>query len=229
MAPVERVSIVTWSSSPATTKASINMQAILVHGMCRTPVSMLLLARRLRRQGMRVHPFGYSTLQSFDTCVTRLIERVRASADREPFILVGHSLGCVLIRAAMPILEPVRPAVCFFLAPPSKVTRAASFFARSPLYRLLTRDSGQLLANAAFMASLPVPAVPFRVYAGTAGYKGRFSPFRQEDNDGILAISETSLDDAGDVIWVPALHTFIMNSKFVLCDIVVTSKSSCRV
>lgn len=201
------------------------MLAILVHGMGRTPLSQLLLARRLRRHGFRVELFGYSTLQSFNTCRARLVSRLRVLESHEPFILVGHSLGCVLIRAALPRLEPTRPVACFFLAPPSKVTKAARFFAKNPLYRLLTRDSGQLLANEAFMASLPKPAVPTRVYAGTAGWKGRFSPFNGEDNDGILAISETPLDADSQIVRVPTVHTFIMNSRFVSSDIAATTVS----
>ena len=199
------------------------MNAILIHGMGRTPLSQLLLAKRLRRHGFAVHLFGYSTLQSFNTCVTRLAARVRALDTDTPFVLVGHSLGCVLIRAALPRLDPIRPVACFFLAPPSKVTKAARFFAKNPLYRVLTRDSGQLLVNNGFMESLPMPTVPARVYAGTAGYKGRFSPFGQEDNDGILAISETSLSPDDDVVRVPAIHTFIMNSAAVASDIAATT------
>src|SRR5579862_8933660 len=86
-----------------------------------------------------------------------------------------------------------------------------SILREEPLYRFFTRDSGQLLADDAFMQSLPIPDVPVRVYAGTAGYKGRFSPFKQEDNDGILAVSETPLRTDDDVIRVPTIHTFIMN------------------
>jgi pimeloyl-ACP methyl ester carboxylesterase len=201
------------------------MQAILIHGMGRTPLSQLLLAKRLRRHGFRTHLFGYSTLQSFNTCVTRLASRVQAVESQEPFVLIGHSLGCVLIRAVLPRLEPIRPVACFFLAPPSKVTKAARFFAKNSLYRLLTRDSGQLLANEAFMESLPIPAVPVRVYSGTAGFKGRFSPFKQEDNDGILAISETQLNTDHNVIRVPTIHTFIMKSAFVSNDIAATTAS----
>jgi len=201
------------------------MQAILIHGMGRTPLSQLLLAKRLRRQGFAVHLFGYSTLQSFDTCIARLASRVGALDTQKPFVLVGHSLGCVLIRAALPFLEPIRPAACFFLAPPSTVTKAARFFAKNSLYRFLTRDSGKLLADEAFMESLPKPTVPFRVYAGTAGCKGRLSPFKQEDNDGILAVSETPLNADDDVVRVPAIHTFIMNSALVASDIVATTAS----
>jgi len=200
------------------------MQAILIHGMGRTPLSLLLLAKRLRRHGFSVHLFGYSTLQSFNTCVARLAARVRALDTQKPFVLVGHSLGCVLIRAVLSRLEPICPVACFFLAPPSRVTRAARFFAKNSLYRLLTRDSGQLLADEAFMESLPKPAVPIRIriYAGTAGFRGRFSPFEHEANDGILAVSETPLDADDDVIHVPAIHTFIMNSVIVSRDIAAT-------
>jgi len=201
------------------------MKAILIHGMGRTPVSQLLLARRLRLHGFRVHLFGYSTLQPFDTSLTRLVSRVRRLASDEPFILVGHSLGCVLIRAALPRLEPLRPVACFFLAPPSKVTKAARFFAKNALYRMLTRDSGQLLASEAFMGSLPLPTVPVRVYAGTGGYRGRFSPFHPEENDGILALSETPLSYGAEIVRVPAVHTFIMNSELVANDIAATTAS----
>lgn len=201
------------------------MNAILVHGMGRTPLSQLLLAKRLRRHGFAVHLFGYSTLRSFNTCVMRLASCVRALERQETFILVGHSLGCVLIRSVLPRLKPIRPVACFFLAPPSKVTKAARFFAKNSLYRLLTRDSGQLLADEAFMESLPKPAVPVRVYAGTGGCKGRFSPFKREDNDGILAVSETSLNSDDDVVRVPTIHTFIMNSALVSSDIVATTAS----
>ena len=204
------------------------MHAILVHGMGRTPLSQLLLAKRQRRHGFVVHLFGYSTLQSFNTSVARLALRVRALDTRTPFVLVGHSLGCVLIRAVLPKLEPIRPIACFFLAPPSKVTKAARFFAKNSLYRLLTRDSGQFLADEAFMDSLPKPAVPVRVYAGTAGCKGRFSPFKEEDNDGILAISETPLNLGDEVVRVPAIHTFIMNSAIVSRDIAAITASCLR-
>jgi hypothetical protein len=201
------------------------MNAILVHGMGRTPLSQLLLAGRLRRHGFAVHLFGYSTFRPFNTCVARLASRVRAAATQEPFVLVGHSLGCVLIRAVLPLLEPMCPVACFFLAPPSRVTGAARVFAKNSFYRFLTRECGQLLADEKFMESLAMPTVPTRVYAGTAGYKGRFSPFGNEDNDGILAVSETPLNSDDDVIRVPAIHTFIMNSTLVCGDIAATTAS----
>ncbi|MEO8379141.1 MAG: alpha/beta fold hydrolase [Acidobacteriota bacterium] len=200
------------------------MRAILVHGMGRSPLSQLVLAKRLRAAGLGVHLFGYSTLRPFATSVGRLVERILSLDGDEPFVLVGHSLGCVLIRASLPQLR-LQPAACFLLAPPNRVPRAARFFGRNPLYRLLTRDAGQLLSNEAFMAALPLPSGAVRVYAGTAGYTGRYSPFQDEPNDGILAVSETTLSPAHPSVLVPALHTFIMNSELVASDILSTVES----
>jgi hypothetical protein len=196
------------------------MKAILVHGMGRTPLSLMLLARRLHSRGFLVEQFGYSaTFQSFASCVDRLVSRARQVVGQEPFILVSHSLGAVLIRAALPALAPLSPVACFFLAPPSRASKAARFFAKSRLLRAFTGEMGLLLADETFMGALPVPTVPVRSYAGTAGFRGRLSPFGHELNDGVLAVSETALGPDQPVISVPAVHTFIMNAAAVADDI----------
>ncbi|HXA17528.1 MAG TPA: alpha/beta hydrolase [Thermoanaerobaculia bacterium] len=199
------------------------MKAIVVHGMGRSPLSQLLLAKRLRSFGISVDLFGYSTFRPFTVSLNRLVTRVLALD--EPFILVGHSLGCVLIRAALPRLTKVRPSACFFLAPPNRVPRAARLLGRNRLSQLLTGGSGRLLSDDDFMAALPVPECPVRVYAGTAGYTGRLSPFHDEPNDGVLAVSETVLSPSNAPVLVPVLHTFIMNSKVVARDIASTVAS----
>ncbi len=79
---------------------------------------------------------------------------------------------------------------------------------------------GQLLADPAFFADLPYPQVPTRVFAGTAGPRAAWLPFEGEPNDGILAVEETKAHPDDEVIEVPALHTFIMNSRRVAEGIV---------
>jgi len=202
------------------------MKAIVVHGLGRTPLSQLFLARRLRARGFHVELFGYSaTFESFSSCVDRLVRWVHVMAGDEPFILVGHSLGSVLIRSALPRMAPLSPQACFFLAPPSRVTRAARFFGQSRLFRVLAGEMGRLLADDAFMESLPVPTVPVRVYAGTGGFTGRWSPFGPEANDGVLSVSETTLGPDQPVVSIPAVHTFIMNARLVADDIAETVAS----
>ena len=77
----------------------------------------------------------------------------------------------------------------------------------------------QLLADQQFMESIPALNIPAKIYAGTAGPRGRYSPFRDEPNDSVLAVRETLLPNVLHETY-PVLHTFIMNSKAITQDIV---------
>jgi hypothetical protein len=137
------------------------MHAILIHGLGRTPVSMLLLARRLRAKGITTHLFGYSAaFEGWDACVARLRGFIATRTHGERFIVVGHSLGCVLTRAV----------------------------------------------------------IPLRVYAGTKGPRGKWMPFGDEPNDGIVSVKEVQLG-SNPVQLLPTIHTLIMNSRQVATDI----------
>lgn len=201
--------------------AAKEMKAILLHGMGRTPLSMLLLKRRLAARGLKPTLFGYSAaLESFERCVQRLVTRIEQTVGEPPYILIGHSLGTVIIRAALPRLTANSPKACFFLAPPSTACKAAVYFARNPVFKLLTGEMGQLLASEAFMSSLPVPQVPTKIYAGIGGPRGKWFPLGGEENDGLLTVSETRGALDYPVMKVSALHTWIMNSGEVGEDIV---------
>lgn len=192
------------------------MKAILIHGMGRTPASMAILSRRLRARGLATCALGYvAAFESFKPCVERLAERIRRIAAEEPFLLVGHSLGSVLVRGSLPKIADLPLAACVLLAPPQRVCRAARFFSGHPLYRWVNGEMGQLLADPAFFADLPLPQVPTRVFAGNAGPRAAWLPFEGEPNDGILAVEETKARDGDEITEVPALHTFIMNSRRV--------------
>jgi hypothetical protein len=199
------------------------MHVILVHGLGRTPLSLLLLGRRLRAAGLKPRLFGYlPAVESFGHCADRLVATVGETAGARPYALAGHSLGAVLIRAVLPRLQENPPAACFLLAPPNQACRAARYFARYRLYKLLAGEMGQKLADPAFMDALPVPYMPTRIYAGTGGFSGRCSPFGGEPNDGILTLAETRGALAAPLILTPASHTFIMNARLVADDIART-------
>lgn len=195
------------------------MDLVLIHGMGRTPLSMLRLRHRLRRQGHRAHLFAYvSAFESMSGVTQRLVARIQRDIGNRPYALVGHSLGCVLIRNALPQLSAHPPRQSFFMAPPMRVCRVAKFFAPNFLYRLITREMGQLLTQEAFMAQLPLPD-NLTIYAGTAGPRGAWYPFAGEVNDSILTLSEASAGPPARMVLVPVLHTFIMHSKMVSADI----------
>lgn len=195
------------------------MQAILIHGMGRTPASMLILAVRLRAAGIHPHFFAYSAaFERWETCVNRLEKFLHQHTQNNDFIIIGHSLGTVLTRGVLPKLTH-KPLACFFLAPPTKACLAAQRFAPFRLYKLLTGEMGQLLANPFFMSSLPLPDVPAKIYAGISGLRGCHSPFGDKLNDGVLAVEETLLPAVPSEM-VATVHTFIMNKKSIANDIV---------
>ena len=200
------------------------MQAILIHGMGRTPLSLCLLAFRLKKAGINPHLFGYSaTFECWDNCTKRLRRFIQKNVKDEDYIVVTHSLGSVLTRAVLPALHH-KPKACFFLAPPTQASAAACRLASRYWYRVLAGEMGQLLADQVFMSSLPIPDVPTKIYSGNAGLTGRHSPFGNEPNDGLLMVKETLLPGIPVQI-VPSLHTFIMNKKLIARDIIENIKA----
>jgi len=190
------------------------VKVFLLHGMGRTRASLLILRARLAAGGLEPRLFGYSVArESFDEIVARFVamatEALRAS---EPYALVGHSLGNVIARAALPRL-PEGLERMVMLAPPNRPPRLASKLAANPLFSWLTGDAGQRLASPDFYASLPVPRVPVLVLAGTGGPRAAWL-HGDEPTDGVVAVSETQLEGA-EVVTVSAIHTLIMNDRAV--------------
>src|SRR5690348_17321649 len=98
-----------------------HMRLLLIHGMGRSPLSLALLGRRLARHDHTVHYFGYAAfLESFDQIVSRLVAAIRAAAGSRPYALIGHSLGGILARAALPALADIPPRYLVMLAPPNQ-------------------------------------------------------------------------------------------------------------
>lgn len=195
------------------------MRAILIHGMGRTPLSMALLAIRLRLAGISPHLYGYSAaFEGWVDCSDRLKTFIETRTGQSDYIVVGHSLGSVLARAAIPRLER-RPLALFLLAPPTVACAAARKFSSFRLYRWVTGEMGQLLSKSSFMESISQPDVPMKIYSGVAGGVGIGLPFGNQENDGLLALSETQLPEV-TMMRVHSTHTFIMNSVAVAKDII---------
>ena len=62
-------------------------------------------------------------------------------------------------------------------------------------------------------AALPMPPVRWLRIAGTAGWRGKRSPFRTYVNDGVVALDEATQDGNLDAAQVGAWHTFLMNNS----------------
>lgn len=192
-------------------------KVLLVHGMGRTPLSMWRLARALRRAGTTTELFGYvAAWQTVEQIVGRLRARLETMADSD-YVVIGHSLGGLLLRAAVATLPPGvrRPNRIIMLATPNRSPRLAQRFEHAWWYRTLNGDAGALLAHESRMAEIPFLDVPCTIIAGTRGVNGRWSPFGNAQNDGLLAVTETEMAGADEWISLPLRHPFIMNDARV--------------
>ena len=192
------------------------MKLLLVHGLWRTPLSFLLLVRQLRGWGYQTEVFGYAAVaQGYDAIVSRLIDRLERLGSAGPYAVIGHSLGGVLLRSALSQLSGPQPQHFVMLGTPNRPPRLAQSLGVRWVYRRIMGECGINLSSPPFYASLPVPEVPYTIVAGTAGPKGRWSPFGNELNDGVVAVNEARICDDDPLIVLPVTHTFMMNNARV--------------
>lgn len=101
------------------------------------------------------------------------------------------------------------------LATPNQPPRLARRLHRFWPYRLLCGESGQLLAGEDFFTPLPRLTVPYTIISGSAGPRGRRSPFGEDLNDWIVAVEETKVVPGDRPAVFPVGHTFMMNDRRV--------------
>jgi len=197
------------------------MRVFLPHGMGRSPISMWLLALRLRKAGHRPSLFGYFVaFETFDQITARYLRQVNqvlaedreAGDDISEWAVVGHSLGNLITRQASPELPPGF-ARFVMLAPPNQLPASALKLRDNLLYKFFTRDAGQTVSDPAFYESLPVPDVPSLVIAGNAGPMLEWLPF-EGPHDSVVQVEEARLG-AIPLLQIPAVHTFLMNRRDV--------------
>lgn len=197
------------------------MKILLIHGLSRTPLSLVGLESYLQQKGAKTEQFAYLAFaESFDSIVKRLFVRCQAIANQGTYGIVAHSLGGLLIRAVLAQGSFALPSQIVMLGTPNQPPRLAPIAWKLLPFRWWTSQCGFNLTNPAFFKSLPRLTSPYTIIAGTLGPTGGWSPFGNELNDGIVAVSETLLSDFDNVIQLPVWHTFMMNDPRVQKSVV---------
>lgn len=177
---------------------------VLVHGMGRTPLSMVPLQVSLHRAGYRVLNVGYSSQgPGVAEIGAHLGAEVEAALDAEaaPRVhYVGHSLGTVAVRWHLVHDPPETASRAVLLAPPNRGARSADRLARWVGWALPPIRELRTTGGPAVSLGAP-PGVEVAVVAG--------------DRDGKVSVEETCLEGAAHAV-VPSRHTFIMMRPRVL-------------
>lgn len=204
------------------------MQALFVHGMGRSSLSGWRLLVRLKARDITPHAFGYvATFQSFASIRKRLVAKIHTLSADDDYVLVGHSLGGVLLRAAVASLPAGTrpPRHIFLLGSPIRPARLAQKLQRNWIYRVLAGDCGQLLASSTRMAQIEAGSAPTTSILGVTGWKGWLNPFQGELNDGIVSVSEAGATWIAEEIRIPTIHTYLPSNSRV-CKIILARIAS---
>jgi len=119
------------------------MNLLLVHGLWRTPLSFILMVRRLRRLGYGTEQFGYAAVaQRYDDIAGRLVQRLERLSAKGPYAVIGHSLGGVLLRSAIPRVSGPAPEHLIMLGTPNRPPRLAHLLGVYWVYRRLMGQCG---------------------------------------------------------------------------------------
>ena len=192
------------------------MKILLIHGLGRTPLSMSGLAAALQLAGHETELFGYMAwLHSFDDIARRLRDRLQSLSIAGNYGVVSHSLGSILVRAALAKTAFPQPACVVMLAPPNQSPRLGRWASRLLPYQLFSKQCGANLASSDFYNCLSPLTCPYTIIAGTAGIVGPMSPFGYEANDMIVGLEETKMQPSDRPLEVRAFHSFIMNNPEV--------------
>jgi pimeloyl-ACP methyl ester carboxylesterase len=172
---------------------------VLVHGLFRTPRSWSTLRRHLEKEGFSTGVFGYPSLtgrfEVHGRHLARELRRLDGDRDFTRVHLVGHSLGNLVIRAALAERTPKKLGRVVMLVPPNR---------GSPVARKLASWLGEILPVLRQLSDEPGSdaqrlAVP-KMEAGVIA--ARF--------DHVVARSSTHLPGEADYLLVTALHGFVM-------------------
>ena len=169
------------------------------------------------KAGISTSRFDYFvSLRSFEQIRERLQDRIDQLASRGDYILIGHSLGGVLIRAALQARRPKRmPSHIFLLGSPFRASRVARRLGRNFLFRMLTQDCGQLLGSLDRMSAISTVPVPTTIVIGTRENFLTRKLFNGIPNDGVVAVDEADHQSVKDLIIVDVLHTWLPSSRKV--------------
>jgi pimeloyl-ACP methyl ester carboxylesterase len=191
-----------------------------VHGLWLSGHEAFLLRRRLvRERGYAWHMFSYaSTLLTMDAIADALHEFIAAL--RVPRVhLLGHSLGGLAILRCLERHPAQPPGRVVFLGTPSMASRAANALGRLRLGRAILGPAASeelLYAHARRWAQQR----ELGIIAGTRSLSvGRLVTKFDEDNDGMVAVSETRLPGATAHLTLPVSHTGLLLSARVAHEV----------
>ena len=196
---------------------------ILLHGLGRTPLSMLALKFALDRAGYRTVNQGYPSLlypveELSGTQVPDALAKCAAPPDA-PVHFVAHSLGGILVRHYLQNHDVPDGSRMVMLGPPNHGSELIDEFADDAWFTVMGPAALQLGTGAdSVPANLGPVDLEIGIIAGTRTSLDSMllqaAPL-PEPNDGKVSLESARLDEMQDFLAVDETHTFILTDAEV--------------
>ncbi|MEF8792734.1 alpha/beta fold hydrolase [Thiohalorhabdus sp.] len=183
---------------------------VLIHGLWMRSLTLVPLARRLRRYGFNPHRFDYRTRHGTIADHAAALDAWLGErfTPGQPLHFVGHSLGGVILRA-LAARNPAwfEGARTVMLGTPNQRPSGTDFLRQSRAGRWWLGMAGREVA-AGRPSQLPVPSGVVGIIAGTRSrWWTRW--LLEGPNDGMVRVAETCLDGV-EVVTLPVGHMGLM-------------------
>lgn len=183
---------------------------------------MLPMAKAFQREGYEAYSWGYpSRTKTIEEHAESLVQELQATAKLnpdEPIHFVTHSLGGIILRAALNHPDCPKEAKmgrAVLLGPPNQGSHFGGTMNNvKPVRKLFGENAGrELLKGETFDYVGQFPSsVKVLVIAGTFGW----NPLVGDFNDGLVGVNETCLKTPHERINVFSGHAWIMYSDTVI-------------
>jgi pimeloyl-ACP methyl ester carboxylesterase len=195
---------------------------VLLHGLWMPGIVMSPLAARLAERGFRTHVFDYASRRKpIGMHAERLARFAREAAGGAPVHFVGHSLGGLVVLAALASAQAPAVARVVLLGTPARGCMAGRRLARVAAGRWMLGESEPLWkegrvahwdADAHGGAALGVIAGSTPI--GLGRVLGRLPGV----NDGVVRLEETDIAGMAERIVLPVGHTELIFSARVVAQ-----------
>jgi hypothetical protein len=182
------------------------------------------LIRYFEKMGYSVRCFDYSaSSQPLVEIMAQLVAVLKEVAASGEYYAMGYSFGGVLLRLVLHELGAsiVVPRRIVLLASPLTSMRLASTLKNWRIYKTMTGECGQLVADANEMRKISFPSVPTACIYGVwpwLGALGIFAGFGFP-HDGMVAKDEAAPEKFHFAIPIIASHAFIPANKSALAAV----------
>lgn len=196
---------------------------VLLHGLAESPFTMAPLALALRRAGYDVANIGYpSTSASIETLIVRYISPLFARfCEAATLHFVTHSLGGVLLHAALSDYLPTNLGRVVMTAPGLKGSDALEVYRRYWPFRMMFGPAAYQSGTAedAFAHGLEqVAGYPLGVIAGCVSLDPIANVVIPWPHDGKISVARTRIRGMADHIVLMTPHDFTASDPLAIAQ-----------